>query len=95
MLGAEGALSAQEQSPAGSLIGRLATVEPAKRRLTVLPQGEAQLVELFVAVDGDLSHDDKPMTLADLVIQVGRRVAVEFRLEGARRVVERLTVEPD
>lgn len=95
MLGAEALSSAQEQSTAESLTGRLATVEPSRRRLTILPQGEAQLVELFVAVDGDLRNEDKPMTLADLVIQVGRRVAVHYRLDGVRRVVERLIVEPD
>jgi hypothetical protein len=93
--GAQASMSAQEQPAVESLRGRLATVEPTNRRLTILPDGEVKLLELFVGDDGELRQDDRPVTLAELVIQVGRRVTVDYRLDGTRRVVERLIVEPD
>ena len=85
------AQSAQQET----LIGRLATVEPANRRVTVLPEGEAELVEMFVADDGEVAHDERPLTLADLVIQVGRRVMVVYRFHGERRIADSITVEPE
>ena len=88
------ALAAREQE-AAPLIGRLATVEPALRRLAVLPDGEIKLVELQVADDCDVRQGDAEMTLPDLVIQVGRRVTVRYRVEYERRIAESVIVEPE
>ena len=78
-----------------TLVGRLATVEPANRRVTVVPEGEVDLVEMFVAADGKLAHEERDLTLADLVIQVGRRVLVSYRVEGDRRIADSITVDPE
>ncbi len=77
------------------MIGRLATVEPAFRRLAVLPDGEVKLVELLVADDGELRQGDRAVTLSDLVIQVGRRVTIRYRVEDGRRIAESVIVEPE
>jgi hypothetical protein len=86
-------LSGQEL--ADQLVGRLATVEPSARRVTIVPEGEVNMVELFVAADGELRQDGQRLTLAELVIQVGRRVSARYRVDGNRRIVEQLIVEPD
>ena len=62
------ATEAQATEPVVS--GWLATVEPATRRITFLPQGEADLIEVFAAEDCDVRLEDRPLTLADLVIHV-------------------------
>jgi hypothetical protein len=90
-----GTIAARAHQDAQTLVGRLATVEPAKRRVTMVPEGEVDLVEMFVAEDGEVAHEERALTLADLVIQVGQRVAVVYRLEGDRRIVARIIVEPD
>jgi hypothetical protein len=83
------------QDPSATLAGRLATVEPANRRVTVVPEGEVDLVELFVSAEGQVAEDSRTLTLADLVIQVGRRVTVQYRTDGGRRIADRIIVEPD
>ena len=80
------------------MTGRLATVEPGNRRLTIVPTGEIRRVEFFVAEDGEVLHVDRKLTLPDLVIQVGRRVTITYRVEpadGMRRVAMRIIVQPD
>ena len=94
------ALSASAYSQEGgsrlaTIAGRLATVEPANRRITLIPRGEVELFEIFVAEAGELRLEDQRLTLADLVIQVGRRITVSYRTEGVRHVAERIIVEPD
>lgn len=85
-----------QEHPAAELRGRLATVEPASRRLTIVPDGASERVELFLGDQGQLEYEERQLTLTDLVIQVGRRVAVYYRVDdGARRIIERLIVEPD
>jgi multidrug efflux pump subunit AcrA (membrane-fusion protein) len=87
---------ARGQAPAvQSLRGRLAFVEPAFRRVTVLPYGESRVVELLVDEDCEVRQGDRELTLSDLVIQVGRQVTVGYRLEGDRRVAESIIVEPE
>ena len=97
MLIGRGTPQAAQESPAdaAALVGRLATVEPSSRRVTILPEGEADLMEMFVAAEGEVRRDNETLTLADLVIQVGRRVSVHYRVDGPRRVVQRIIVEPD
>lgn len=77
------------------LTGRLATVEPAARRIAVLPDGEVKLVELLVADDGEVRQGDREVTLSDLVIQVGRRVTIRYRVADERRLAESIIVEPE
>ena len=78
-----------------SLAGRLATVEPSARRLTLIPTGEVDLVEVFVAEDGEVRQGDRLISLADLVVHVGSRVSVHYRLDANRRLAVRIIVELD
>jgi hypothetical protein len=82
-------------SPVASLVGRLATVEPAERRVTMMPEGEVDLVEIFVAENGEVLHDDERLTLPELVIRVGRRATIVYREVGERRVADRIVIEPE
>jgi hypothetical protein len=84
------------QSPAtiaGTISGRLATVEPARRRITIVPIGESQMVELVVAEHTEIIHAERPMVLPELVVEVGRLVTVAYRVEADRRIAERVTIE--
>lgn len=83
----------QDQPAETILRGRLATVEPAARRITIIPDGEVNLAELFVAQDGEVRLDDRALTLSELVIQVGQRVSVSYLMDGAHRIARRITVE--
>jgi hypothetical protein len=85
--------SAQEPTTVPDVVGRLATVEPSNRRVTIVPEGEVELVEMFVAADGRVERDGRSLSLADLVIEVGRRVTVSYRVTDGRRLVERIVVE--
>jgi hypothetical protein len=87
-------VQSQEQPPT-ILIGRLATVEPAARRLTFVPEGEVDLVEVFVAEDGSVHHDGRELSLSELVVRVGRVVKVSYRTDGERRIAESVIVEPE
>ena len=78
-----------------SLTGRLATVEPAARRITVVPDGAVDLVELFVAPEGKVTQGDRELSLAELVIQTGRRVQIDYYADGMRRLALRVTVEAE
>ena len=75
------------------MTGRLATVQPASRIITVLPEGGTEIVELALAPDAKILHLDRELTLAALVIEVGRRVVIDYRVEGDRKIVARITVE--
>jgi hypothetical protein len=84
------------QSPAtvdGLISGRLATVEPARRRITLVPIGESRMVELEVAERAPIVHADRGLTLAELVVEVGSLVQVDYRKEGARWIAERVTIQ--
>jgi hypothetical protein len=83
----------RRQAAGDALVGRLATVEPIIRRLTVVPEGEASLVEIFVAEDGEVRQGERRLTLSELVIEVGRRVTIRYRLDADRRIATRVTVE--
>ena len=84
------------QSPAiiaGTISGWLATVEPARRRMRLVPVGEARMVELDVAEHAVIVQAEQPLSLPDLVVQVGKLVTVAYRLEGHRWIAERVTIE--
>ncbi len=93
MLGTGSRLDAQEATSSQMASGRLATVEPSLRRVTLVPDGEIRLFELFLAESGEISHDDRTVSLSELVLHVGRRVTVKYRQEGDRHLVEQLIVE--
>lgn len=78
-----------------TLVGRLATVEPANRRVTIVPNDEAKWVEVFLDENGEVEDDTGTLTLADLVIHVGRRVTVTYHVVGERRLADTIIVEPD
>jgi hypothetical protein len=85
-----------QQAPAAaevSLSGRLATVEPAARRVTIVVEGDEELTELIVDEDGELRHQDQPVSLSDLVTLVGSRVTVRCELRNGTRVAYAITVE--
>ena len=85
----------QSLLPAGGIVtGRLATVEPALRRITILPEGASEIVELELAPDARIVLLDRELTLPALVIEVGRRVVIDYRVEGDRTMAVRITVEP-
>jgi hypothetical protein len=92
---ASAALTKQERVTSRTLVGRLATVEPANRRLTMIPEGEVERVEVFVAEDGEVLLETQKLSLSDLVIQVGRRVTILYRLENQRRIAESVIVESE
>ena len=84
------------QSPAtivGTVSGRLATVEPARRRITLVPIGESDMVELVLAERIEIIHLERTISLPELVVEVGRLVTVAYRIEGDRRIAERVTIE--
>lgn len=95
MLGSLTRTSAQNQTAMPVVVGRLATVEPALGRVTVIPEGEVNLVEMFVDETGRVEREGETLTLAELVIEVGRRVTVRYRVSDGRRLVEHITVEPE
>ena len=77
----------------GSISGYLATVEPARRRITLVPIGESHTVELHVADRAAIVHAERGLTLTDLVVEVGSLVEVHYRQEGDRRIAERVTIQ--
>ena len=90
------AVMARGQEPVEPpLLGRLATVEPAARRIAVLPDGQANLIELILDDAGEVRQEDRELTLSELVILVGRRVSIRYRLENDRRVAQSVIVEPE
>lgn len=94
MLSAESSIAGGARHGSGDVLaGRLATVEPAARRVTVVPDGAEHRVEVLVAAGAEISERNGRLSMAELVTRTGRRVRVEFRVEGERRVVDRLTVE--
>ena len=84
------------QSPAtieGTVSGRLATVEPARRRITLVPIGEVTIVELDLADNAQIIHANELLSLPALVVEVGKLVTVHYRHEGDRRIAQRVTIE--
>lgn len=94
MIDAAGQLSVQSAATAdGSISGYLATVEPAQRRITLVPLGESRTVELHVADHAAIMHAERGLTLTELVVEVGRLVEVHYRQDGDRRIAERVTIQ--
>jgi hypothetical protein len=81
--------------PEETLTGRLATVEPALRRIAIVPDGEFRPAELFVAEDATLASGEQRLSLSDLVLLVGRRVTASIEETDDRQLVRHLTVDPE
>ena len=75
-----------------SVTGRLAIVQPALGLVSILPDGEATTVELVVAPEAIILESDRKMSLVELVVEVGRVVAVDYVVDGNRRVATRITL---
>ena len=60
----------------------------------MIADDSAERLELFVAEDGEILHEGEKLSLSDLVIQVGSRVTIQYRMEGNVRVARRVTVAP-
>jgi hypothetical protein len=89
-------LAAGGEAPADeSLSGRLAFVEPSLRRIAVMPDCEVRRSEFLVADDSELRQGEQELTLPELVIQVGRRVTVRYRVEDDQRIADSVIVEPE
>jgi hypothetical protein len=91
-----GSDASSQQPPTAAelvLMGRLATVEPSARRISVIPDDSADRLELLVADDVAVVQEAEELTLADLVIQVGRRVTVRYRLDGDVPTARTITVD--
>jgi len=73
--------------------GRIATVEPTHRRITIIPDEATARIELFLDKDGSIRRDDRPLSLRDLVLETGRRVEIRYRSDGLRRLAQTITVE--
>ena len=84
----------QEAAQESALVGRIATVEPTARRVSIVPEGETDRVELILQEDGEIVLDGEELSLSDLVIHTGSRVTVRFRVANGTRVARSITVEP-
>lgn len=74
------------------LTGRLAIVQPALALVSIVPEGESTTVELVVSPDAIILDAEQRMSLVELVVEVGRIVAVDYEVEGSRRVATRITI---
>ena len=69
--------------------------QPALDEVVRNPVVQVDAIEIFVASEGGVEQNERALTLAELVIQVGRRVTVTYRMEGDRRFADRIIVEPE
>ena len=51
------------------------------------------MVELVIAERAHITHAERPMTLPELVLEVGSLVSVTYRLESGRRIADAVTIE--
>ena len=77
-----------------SLSGRLATVEPSARRLTMIPENQVDRIELLLGDGAEIFQQEKKLSLSELVIEVGRRITVRYRMNNGVREARSITVEP-
>ena len=77
-----------------SVSGRLATVEPSARRLTMIPEEQVDRIELLLGDGAEILHEDEKLSLSQLVTEVGRRINVRYRMTNGIREARSITVEP-
>ena len=75
-----------------SVTGRLAIVQPTLGVVSIVPAGESTTVELVVSPEAIILETERQIALADLVVEVGRVVAVDYVVEGSRRVATLITI---
>ena len=75
--------------------GRLAVVEPSAARIALIADGEVDLRTLAVAPDAEIKQGDRELTLSELVIQVGRRITVQYTADKGQTLAREITVEPE
>ena len=63
--------------------------------MTLVPHDKVDSVEVFLAEEGAVEENERTMTLSELVILVGRRVTITYRVDGQRRLADSIIVEPD
>jgi hypothetical protein len=61
----------------------------------VLPDGAIRLSDVFITDDSEVRQGDREVTPSELVLLVGRRVRVRYRLDGDRRIAASVIVEPE
>jgi hypothetical protein len=81
-----------DASEAAAVFGRLATVEPALRRFTVVPDGQSEVISFVLDGDGVIWQESRELSLPALVTQVGSRVKVRYHIENGVRLARMLTV---
>jgi hypothetical protein len=74
-----------------AVFGRLATVEPALRRFTLVPDGQSEAIS-FVLDEGVIWQESRELSLPALVTQVGSRVKVRYHIENGVRLARMITV---
>jgi hypothetical protein len=84
----------QEFGEEVAMIGRLATVEPALRRITLVPEGQSEVVAFVLDDSGVIWQSSRELSLPALVTQVGSRVKVRYSVENGIRLARSVTVEP-
>jgi hypothetical protein len=88
-----GAAAWQESAGATILVGRLATVEPANRRITLVVDGEESLTAVHVHEEAVVRDGEEGISLAQLVTLVGSRVTLSYEMQDGVRVTRSLIVE--
>jgi hypothetical protein len=75
-----------------AVFGRLATVEPAVRRFTLVPDGQSEAIPFVLDEEGVIWQESRELSLPALVTQVGSRVKVRYRIENGVRLARMITV---
>ena len=75
-----------------SVTGRLAIVQPALGLIAIVPDGESTTVELVVSPAAIILDAERKVSLVDLVIEVGRSVAIDYDEVNSRRIATRITI---
>jgi hypothetical protein len=78
---------------AAAIEGRLATVEPAASRITIVPKDGSIMVELAVVDATTILLDEQSLTLSDLVLHVGTRVWIDYREDAGMMIADAIRIE--
>jgi hypothetical protein len=75
-----------------AVFGRLATVEPALRRFTLVPDGQSEAISFVLDEEGMIWQESRELSLPALLTQVGSRVKVRYHIENGVRLTRMITV---
>jgi hypothetical protein len=76
-----------------SIIGRLTAVDLAARRLTMVPDGAPQTIDLVLAPDAEVWQGHTRLSRRALAAHEGYRIKVRYRFDGDERRARSVTVE--